>query len=362
MNAVTRMLHAARLGAIVLAFLYAGSASAAVSVSPSPLFIPEGQQSVVTITYRFTGLVSRLGGAYSGPLSSPVGEFRTGRGILLSVPTTVTATIQGGAGVVTETLTLPASLLDAVRRQGAVSLTYDRTFTDTPSNPFIVNTASTAVNIGSEASASFAIKRIELYFDNRRGEITVGRNRKGLKAYADIRFVGSGLLSGFWEVDGRRILDVNRHLSFGTSVMLSTPDVPDLPTFDTGVHVVRFVVLNPPLPISLPQALYFVTPSEDTVRQVRIAIAAPPAGEGGSGIRTFAWERPRGIDLFLVEFSETADGKPIFSAFAKENRYTLPSSGIEGVFTSGKRYFWRVKGYDGHENQVGASVPAEFIF
>jgi hypothetical protein len=331
-------------------------------VSPPQLSVPENQTTTVTITYRFSGINPPVGAGYSGPMSSSSGEFRLGMGIVITVPTTVTATINVGIGAVTETLTVPASVLNAARRQGATSFTFDRTFVNNPANPVITEVASARMAITSEAAASFAIKRIELYFDNRRGETTVPRNRRGLKTYADIRFVGSGLLSGYWEVDGRRVLDVNRSLSFGTSVTLSTPDSPDLPTFDTGTHVVRFVVVNPAFPVGLPQALYFVTPSEDTVRQVTIGIPAATPAAAGKGPHSFAWERPQGIDFFLVEFSETSDGKPIFSAFVKEARYAIPAEGMEGVFTPGKKYFWRVKGYDGHENQVGASASAEFGF
>lgn len=364
MKAIARASYvaAAALAALVIGFLPAGTASAALTVSPPQLAAPENQATTVTIAYRFSGLVLAAV-PYSGPMTSTLGEFRLGRGVVIPVSTTVTAAVQGGSGAVTETLTIPSSVLDAARRQGAVSFTFDRTFTDlAPPNQRITEASSVRVSVTSEAAASFSIKRVELYFDNRRGETTVPRNRRGLKAHADIRFVGSGLLSGYWEVDGRRILDVNRSLSFGTGVTLSTPDAPDLPTFDTGTHVVRFVIVNPPFPVGLPQALYFVTPSEEAVRMVKIGIPPAPPAEAGKGTRSFAWDRPRGIDLFLVEFSETPDGKPLFSAFAKENRYAIPSEGMDGVFTPGRKYFWRVKGYDGHENQVGASAPAEFVF
>jgi hypothetical protein len=362
MRAIARAWYVAGMAALIIGFLSAGTASAALTVSPPQLSVPENQTTTVTITYRFSGL-ALAAVPYTGPMSSPFGEFRLGGGIVITVPTAVTATVQGGIGAVTETLTIPASVLGAARRQGATSFTFDRTFTDLPSpNQRITEAASVRVSVTSEAAASFAIKRIELYFDNRRGETTVTRNRRGLKAHADIRFVGSGLLSGYWEVDGRRILDVNRSLSFGAGVTLSTPDSPDLPTFDTGTHVVRFVVVNPAFPVGIPQALYFVTPSEETLRQVTIAIPAALPDEGGKGVRTFTWDRPSGIDLFLVEFSETPDGKPIFSAFARENRYTFPPTGLEGVFTTGKQYFWRVKGYDSRENQLGASDPGAFTF
>jgi len=187
------------------------------------------------------------------------------------------------------------------------------------------------------------------------------RSARSNAPFADIRFNGSGVLSGFWEVDGRRILDINRQLNFGTNVTLTTPDIPDLPTFDTGTHIVRFVITNPTPSAPLPQLLYFVTPAKE-LRPIRIIAREEERVGGVPAKHVFAWEKTEGIEFFLLEFSEEAGGKPVFSAFTRDGTYTLPDKIVEGIFARGKMYHWRVKGYDANEDPVAESPPASFIY
>ncbi|MDH3382821.1 MAG: hypothetical protein OEM42_02035 [Deltaproteobacteria bacterium] len=352
----TRILVAFALAIVSLPW----DVGAAVTIVPSQSSVPVGQTSTITVQYRFTGLLTAAtGGPYNGPETSTGGTFLTPTSIPLgTVSTTVTATITNGAGQTGESVTVPASVLEAARRQGFNQILLQRIFTGAFNSPV----AQVNIAITSEAVGPLRIKRIELYFENRRGEITVKRNQKGLKAFADIRFFGSGLLSGFWEVDGRRIYDVNRQLNFGTNVTLETPDLPNLPTFDTGVHIVRLVITRPAVPIGLPRILYFIPPVEETVRLVKITLAESDGERTGGPTKTFTWTMPHGLKLFLLEFSEEPAGKPIFSAFATGNRYTLPDVGIEGIFSPGKKYYVRIKGYDESENLIGDSDPADFVF
>ena len=331
-------------------------------VIPPQTAVTPGKANTITIQYRFSGLQNPDTSPYSGPADSTTGTFlgltRTGPVPLGSVSTTVIATIVNGAGAVGETVTVPASVIDAAAGSGVIQILYERTFagpTPSPTSQAIMAIAS------SEAVGPLRIMRIELHFENRRGETTVARNHRGLKAIADIRYGGTGVLTGFWEIDGRRILDVNRQLTFGTHVTLSTPDIPDLPTFDTGTHVVRLVLTNPPPTGPLPQLLYYVTAAKD-LRSIRIAVQDGTAASGSTAARSFAWEKPPGMILFVIEFSEDAGGKPVFSAFTREAGYKLPEKGTEGIFTPGKKYYWRVKGYDASDEQVGESGAATFQF
>ena len=157
--------------------------------------------------------------------------------------------------------------------------------------------------ITTEAGAEFDIKRIEVYFENRRAEITIERNYPNLKAYADIRFVGSGLLQGFWEVDGRVLSTVNQHLTFAGSITLKTPEIPSLPTFDTGSHIVRFVITNPVTEIPLPSIIYFVTSAEFKGKQFSIKLISPEdeAALKYSPVK-FDWEKLNTTTLFLIQY------------------------------------------------------------
>jgi hypothetical protein len=350
---------AAALGVLVMGICFARGSLAAVSVVPAQSSVTVGQASTITIRYQFTGLLDPGNLPYTGIADSITGVFLgPGRANLGSVPTAVIGNVVNGSGAVTEVLTVPASVIDTAVRLGITQIIYERTFAgpaNAPTSQAIIAIAT------SEAVGPLRIIRIELYFENRRGETTVSRNHRGLKAYADIRYGGTGVLRGFWEVDGRRILDVNRQLTFGTNVTLSTPDVPDLSTFDTGTHIVRFIPTNPLPAGPLPELLYYVTAARD-LRSIRIAVQEGTAGGGTPATHSFSWEKPPGMELFFIEFSEEAGGKPVFSAFTREAGYKLPGKGVEGIFTPGKRYFWRVKGYDGSDYQVGESAAAPFQY
>jgi len=347
------------LGILALTGFSAPEVRAAVNVVPSQTAVMPGQATTFTIRYQFSGLQNPDASPYSGIEDSSVGTFYgPTRAALGTVTTSVIANIVNGAGVANESLTVPASLIDTAIRLGIRQVMYERVFAGATNSP------TTQVGIliaSSEAVGPLRIQRIELYFGNRRGETTVDRNQRGLKAFADIRYGGTGVLTGFWEVDGRRILDVNRQLTFGTNVTLSTPEIPDLPTFDTGAHFVRLVLTNPPSTAPLPQLLYYVTAAKE-LRSIRIVMQEGAAGSGLPSTHSFSWEKPAGMDLFFLEFSEEAGGKPLYSAFTREANYQLPEQGLEGIFTPGKRYFWRVKGYDSSDDQVGESGSAPFQY
>jgi hypothetical protein len=223
--------------------------------------------------------------------------------------------------------------------------------------------ATVSFSIRSEAAADFEIKRIELYFENRRAETTVERNERGLRAYADIRFVGSGLLQGHWEVDGRVLGTVSRHLAFGASVTLQTPEIPPLPTFDTGSHIVRFVITSPMTDIPLPSIRYFVLPTEVKGRPgAALRLLSPEnSAEIDYSAAGFAWERRDGLTLFFVQFLERPDASP-FSAYAKNPSYTLPESVVEKVFSREKKYYWKTVALDAENSIIAESEVRSFSF
>ena len=310
------------------------------TVTPPSLNIPRGQSSASVVVYQFTG-----NPAINTTLVSPSGTFAAAGSPVGSVNVPVHLTVRKGSGNVSEAVQVPVRVIEETLRKGLTAFTYVRTFSGSGIGPF-----TTVVNfmITTEAGSSFNIRRIVLYFDNRRPETVVERNGR-IRAYADIGFVGSGLLQGYWEVDGRILSQVNQHLTFGGSTTLQTLAIPPLPTFDPGTHVVRFVVTNPVAGISIPSILYFVIPEDATCSLESIRPVEPPDGiEADYAPLRFAWEKGAESRIYLIGFYEDKkhDTKPLFSAYVKEHSYILPEQAIKNFFTPGHTYYWKVMGFD----------------
>ncbi len=325
-----------------------------VNVVPSSLSIPRGYSSTASVLYQFTGTSS-----LNTTLTSSAGNFIVGSEIIGTNSILLTVNIRNGSGNISEAINVPVRIIDRALKMGSNRFTYMRTFTSTDINL----TASVDFMITTEAGAAFDIKRIELYFENRRAEITVERNYPKLKAYADVRFVGSGLLQGYWEVDGRVLSTVNQHLTFAGSITLQTPEIPPLPTFDPGSHIIRFIITSPVTEIPLPSIIYFVTSAEFEGKRFSIKLISP---EDDSVLEylpiKFGWEKLNTTTLFLIRFFDNPSSKPIFSAYAKDASYALPEIVFKKIFSPGQKYYWKVEGFDSGNNIIGESGTWSFSF
>jgi hypothetical protein len=340
---------------IVLAF--AQIAEGLVTTNPSVISIPRGLQTARPIGYNVTGVIDCTQANSTG------GVFVSGPNVLGSVNTFVSIPLSGGAGITTETVVIPIRVMKAAESLRVNSFQFRRTFSYTclvpPPPP---ETGIVQIALTGEASAEFEITRLQLYFENRRAEITVKRNQPALKAFVDIRYVGSGLLQGFWEVDGRILQNVSRHLVYGRSVTIESPEIPSLPPITAGTHVVRFVITSPAPAIPLPEAIYFVT-AEEFREKLAIRLTHPEnRSEVNYSPLTFQWEG-RGREVtYLLEFLEEGGEKPIFSAYSKRLDYSLPAPVLNSLFSRGKTYLWRVKAFDAENNNTGESPLFRFTF
>lgn len=325
-----------------------------ISVVPSLFTIPMGQSSSKNVGFQLTG--SSL---FNTTLTSSGGSFIAG-GETIEVSTVpLTVPFVNGSGRVSEVINIPVRVIERTIQRNTNRFSYVRTF----AGPGINLNATVNFTITTEAGAEFDIKRIEMYFENRRAETTIDRNYPDLKAFADIRFVGSGLLQGFWEVDGRVLSTVTRHLTFAGSITLQTPEIPALPTFDPGSHIIRFVITNPVTEIPLPSIIYFVTSAEFGGKRFSIKLISP---EDDSVLEylpvKFGWEKLNNKLLFLIQFFDDPDSKPIFSAYAKDAFYALPEIVFKKIFSPGRKYYWKVEGFDSENNIIGESGTWSFSF
>ncbi len=335
--------------------LWAAIADAALTMSASSTKIPRGRPSFVTVTYNVSGAALTTSQA-----TSSTGEFLDAAGNRLgTVGTTITVPLVNGSGSARESLEIPLHVIESAIARRSTMFVYQRTF----SVAAAAITISTTFQITSEAASDLLIKAVTVYFDNKRPEITVEKGFRGLHAFADIAYSGTGLLEGYWEVDGRIIARVFQNLTFGGVVKLQTPDVPELPTFDPGTHRLKFVITRPNQPIPIPTLIYFV--DLDRFRPNPITITALTPTDSTSvdfAPQKFQWQRAGASSLFLVQFGDKMESKPLFSAYTRDTFYLLPESILRQKFGRGRQYFWKVIAFDDDNNIVGESRVHTFIF
>jgi hypothetical protein len=327
---------------------------AAVNVTPSSFSVASGQATTITLQYNFAGI--GLMTPFTGIITSTNGTFICPDAVIGTNPVPMSVSITNGGGIASEALVIPAGVVERALSRGFTNFIYRRNFSS-PSG----DTAVFQISITSDSVASFNVKRVELYFDNRRAEMTVQKYFPNLKAYADIRYTGSGLLEGYWEVDGRIITRVHKMLTFGAMTTLNTPDIPALPTFDPGSHIIRFVITNQGVGLPTPALIYFVTTEEFRARMMELAVKSPQAGstiERKSAM--FKWGSFSGASLFLIQYYENIEANPVFSAYTKKNSYILPEQVFTNIFSSGKKYYWKVTGYNDKDNVIGESATNSF--
>lgn len=336
---------------VFVALIACRNVNAAVSVTPSSVTVARGQTGSVSLSYLFSGVVSVTGAPLTGVVTSPNGTFEPRIG---TNPVPMVVNLTEGRGIGSETVIIPASVINTVLDSGLTTFSYRRTFSNG-------DAANVRITITTDAAAAFAINRIELYFDNRRAEITVPKHFPNLKAFAEIRYTGSGVLEGYWEVDGRVISRVHQMLTFGSSVTLRTPEIPAMPTFDPGTHIVRFVITNRGSSLPVPALVYYVTPDEFRARPVDVELLAPLEGTPlPRSAARFEWEPFKGASLFLVEYFENPEERPLFSAYTREPLYLLPELASKDLFAPGAKYYWKVTGYNDRDNIVVESAMRSF--
>ena len=212
------------------------------------------------------------------------------------------------------------------------------------------------------ASPPLTIQRVELYFDNNRPEITVDKNYQKLKAFAKITFENSGLLEGHWEVDGRILSQVSEHLTTGNIVILETPDIPPLPTFDPGTHVGRLVITDPSgITFPMPSMFYFVTGKDVGEATVALKLLTPKENSSlAYKTLTFTWEKLTPKATYIIQFYKDPAAASLFSACTMGTSYVLPEVVLRELFMPGGKYYWSVKGNDGKTQ--GESMLRKFRF
>jgi PKD repeat protein len=118
-----------------------------------------------------------------------------------------------------------------------------------------------AVVVGETAGprAPFQVSYLRLRFDDGQPYKVVAKNTPGLRAYADIKFEGTGIIQVQWLVDGLPLPVQSRALTFAQTDVIDSGPVPGLPTELPGPHDVSLRILSPAADFEVPVIRYFVT-------------------------------------------------------------------------------------------------------
>lgn len=353
------MMRTLQILMLVLTLIWGVNAANALSISttPSSVNAAYGQSTSVAIHYRFDTQLPQ-------PLLSTTGYFVFNDVIIGTVNRPLTCRFTAS-----EVLTIPQYIVEKVHRAGGSSFRFKRNFNGSVQlTPFTTpvyfsEDGNVIIHITPGSVAAFSLKRIELYFDQvqRQNEVMVQRNYRGLKAYADIYYNGSGMLNGYWEVDGLIIERVNRFVPSGGKVTLVTPSIPDLPTFDPGYHIVKFIVTSPETSFEVPEMVYWVKGTDEPAKR-SLVLTTPQDGADISTDFSFAWEKMEKAAVYLISFAKEDDKTICFSALTRDTAYRIPTPVLSQYFAAGKKFLWSVKGYDTENNVIAESGARSFFF
>lgn len=337
-----------------------------ITTTPHTANISPGAQSPVQLLY--SALETDIPNA-SYTATSVQGRFETLGGDLLgTLNRAVAINLVNSRGTATELVMVPANVTAAAMKAKASRIVFRRVF-----QPSLIDhlpgTMTATLQIVPSPAGEFALIGLQLEFNQPApgdaprpdsGErITVPRNTKGLRAAAIVTYNGQGLLRGRWTVDGQILGFVTKQLLPGMrEAIIASPAVPAFPTYATGLHTVRFEILDPVPAFDLPSLLYFVTAEERIPNLPSVALQAPldrdhvalssesppvfswAAGHEGATylFRLFTLE-PEAMTRPLTELDTFA---PVLSARTGRNYYMLSVFDLAKLVTNSP-HAWQVQ-------------------
>ena len=147
----------------------------------------------------------------------------------------------------------------AYAREGTYTVTAKDWFGDSLA---AITTSLTVEKIPVGPGASFQISYIQIRFADGSNYQVVAKNFKPFRAFADIKYEGTGTLQGAWLVDGQPIVPFTDFLSYAQSTTIDSGDVPGLPTLAAGTHEVSLRIDTPPTDLLIPVIRYRVESGE----------------------------------------------------------------------------------------------------
>jgi hypothetical protein len=373
------------LASLICILALASSALAlTVTTTPRMVNVSPGTNSPIQLLYSGTEAPAVSPANYAA--ISTYGWFETQSGTLLgAIQKSVTINMVNRRGTAQEVLVVPAKVMAAAMKANQTRIVFFRSFS--PQADIAADETDTLLQITPSSIAEFGIIGLRLEFNQPApgdaprppsgGRITVPRNTKGLRAAATITYNGQGLLRGRWVVDGQVQGFVTKQLIGGMrEAIIASPAFPAFPTFATGLHSVRFEILNPAPGLETPSLLYFVTGEDIVSPSTELALSSPENRAhlplSGADRPVFTWQAAPGKAVYLfrifalepeamaVPLTDVDFSKPVLSARTAQTSFTL-SPFDTGKLAVNAPYAWQVQAFEG-EKMIAASAYRIVLF
>ncbi|MBN2346260.1 MAG: PKD domain-containing protein [Candidatus Aminicenantes bacterium] len=203
----------------------------------------------------------------------------------------------------------------------------------------------------------------ELSLDNGKYYKVVPKNSKNIRALLRMKLRGTGIVSGYWIVDGRPYEFFNETTYQGQVKTIATRGVPGLPMFDPGMHTVT-VELTRPVDESavFPTLRYYVLPFENTID---ISALREGAVVKEDETAEFSWKSAPGGSYYQIAFSEALvsllsnDPELNWIDCPERFRYT-PDAETWKALKRNRWTYWKVRAVDSGGSVVAESDIREF--
>ncbi len=190
----------------------------------------------------------------------------------------------------------------------------------------------------------------EITLDNGKYYQVVPRNSRTIRARLRMKMRGTGIVSGYWIIDGRPSYFFNETAYQGQVKTIFTPELPGLPTFDPGAHTITLQLTRPASGVAVfPTLRYFVLPFENT-----IALLGPDDGAvlKEDEAASFTWERALGGSRYQIAFFDSLfavlrrDAGLTWHECPEHTRYA-PDPQTWGSLGRDRWTYWQVRAVDG---------------
>jgi len=173
---------------------------------------------------------------------------------------------------------------------------------------------------------------------------------------------GTGIVSGYWVVDGQPFQFFNETVFQGQIKTIFTSDAPALPVFDPGMHTITVQLTRPAGEnVVFPTLRYFVLPYENA-----IATLAPKDGAviREDEVPVFSWESALGGSHYQVAFANSLfplldDAADLKWLDCPDRLRFTPDGTTWGSIRRNRWSYWKARATDSLGNVVAASDVQE---